>query len=169
MISRSAFPQWNESEARARLTSLIREHDGPVLLCLQDVQMVYGFVPTAAVELAAELCNVSRADVTGVLTFYADLRTTPPPAIPVRLCAAEACQAVGGRALAQAWRQACDQDNQLAVDTGVDEPIFCLGNCALGPAAMVGGELMGRATVMSLKERVTVIRDGDRSSVGGES
>ena len=82
MISRSAFPQWNESDARARLTRLIREHDGPVLLCLQDVQMVYGFVPTAAVELIAELCNVSRADVTGVLTFYADLRTTPPPAIP---------------------------------------------------------------------------------------
>ena len=169
MISRSAFPQWNESEARARLTSLIREHDGPVLLCLQDVQMVYGFVPTAAVELTAELCNVSRADVTGVLTFYADLRTTPPPAIPVRLCAAEACQAVGGRALADAWRQTCRDDDQLAVETGVDEPIFCLGNCALGPAAMVGGELMGRATVTSLKERVSEIRDGSRAPAGGDS
>ena len=169
MISRSAFPQWNESEARARLTRVVREHDGPVLVCLQDVQNTYGFVSTVAVELIAELCNVSRADVTGVLTFYADLRTTPPPAIPVRLCAAEACQAVGGRALAEAWRQACKDDDQLAVETGIDEPIFCLGNCALGPAAMVGGQLMGRATVMSLKERVAGIRDGGRSSLGGES
>ena len=169
MISRSAFPQWNESEARARLTSIVREYDGPVLLCLQDVQNTYGFVSTAAAELIAELCNVSRADVTGVLTFYADLRTTPPPAIPVRLCAAEACQAVGGRALADAWRQACEDDDQLALETGVDEPIFCLGNCALGPAAMVSGELMGRATVMSIQERVSEIRDGNRAPAGADS
>jgi len=169
MISRSAFPQWNESEARARLTRVVREHDGPVLVCLQDVQNTYGCVSTAAVELIAELCNVSRADVTGVLTFYADLRTTPPPAIPVRLCAAEACQAVGGRTLAEAWRQACEDDDLLAVDTGVDEPIFCLGNCALGPAALVSGELMGRATVMSIKERVSEIRDGNGTTAGGDS
>ena len=54
-------------------------------------------------------------------------------AVPVRLCAAEACQAVGGRELKAEWAKACGDDADLAALTGVDEPIFCLGNCALGP------------------------------------
>ena len=90
-----------------------------------------------------------------VITFYADLRDTPPPAVPVRLCAAEACQAVGGRKLKADWASACGNDAELAALTGVDEPIFCLGNCALGPAALVDGELMGCADVARLKVAVT--------------
>ena len=94
----------------------------------------------------------------GVFTFYADLRDTPPPAVPVRLCAAEACQAVGGRELKAEWAAACGDDANLAAITGVDEPIFCLGNCALGPAALVDGELMGCADVARLKAAVTFAR-----------
>jgi len=164
MTTRSAYPQWNEQEAQAYLEAVVREHDGPVLLCLQALQEVYGHVPPPAVALVATLCNVSRADVTGVLSFYADLRTEPPPAIPVRLCAAEACQAVGGRALAAAWQQTCRDDQQLAQDTGVDEPIFCLGNCALGPAALVDGQLVGRATVATLRARVMRAREATGAS-----
>ena len=65
-----------------------------------------------------------------------------PPAIPVRLCAAEACQAVGGRQLRDEWAHLCEHEPELAEMTGVDEPIYCLGNCALGPAALVGERLV---------------------------
>jgi formate dehydrogenase subunit gamma len=58
---------------------LWRAEPGPVLLCLQAVQAHFGYVPGDAVALIAEACNVSRADVHGVFTFYADLRDTPPP------------------------------------------------------------------------------------------
>jgi formate dehydrogenase subunit gamma len=34
------------------------------------------------------------------------------------------------------------------------EPIFCLGLCACGPAAMVDGQLMGRATVDAIMAKV---------------
>jgi len=152
-ITPSVYPEWNVDAARDVISMIARE-PGPVLRCLQAIQERFGYVPAEAVSLVAETCNVSRADVHGVLTFYADLRSTPPPAIPVRLCAAEACQAVGGRALRDQWNARCDASPELAASTGVDEPIFCLGNCALGPAAMVGGELVGFADVDSIEQRV---------------
>lgn len=144
---------WSDEIAREIVMSIAAE-PGPVLLCLQAIQERFGYVPADAVGIIAEGCNVSRADVHGVLTFYSDLRTTPPPPIPVRLCAAEACQAVGGRELLSNWRRTCEDDPALAAITGIDEPIFCLGNCALGPAAMVGGSLVGRASVESLVHAV---------------
>jgi formate dehydrogenase subunit gamma len=153
MTAMLSFDQWSVDAARQVVRNIARE-PGPVLRCLQGVQERFGYVPAEAVSLIAEECNVSRADVHGVLTFYSDLRTTPPPPVPVRLCAAEACQAVGGRELVRDWRDACDRDPELAATTGVDEPIFCLGNCALGPAAMVGGTLLGRASVESIEDRV---------------
>jgi FdhD protein len=129
--------------------------------CLQAIQGRFGFVPAEAVALVAQRCNATRADVHGVLTFYADLRTQLPPAIPVRLCAAEACQSVGGRELRADWEQACAQDAHLADLTGVDEPIFCLGNCALGPAAFVGDRLIGRASVDRIAAAVREQQDGE--------
>lgn len=153
MTSATSFDTWSEQTARELLAGTANR-PGPVLLCLQEIQHRFGYVPADAVALIAELCNVSRADVHGVLTFYSDLRTTPPPPIPVRLCAAEACQAVGGRELLSAWRAACDADSELADITGVDEPMFCLGNCALGPAVKVGRTLLGRANVQSIIHEV---------------
>jgi len=153
MSATMSFQSWSPEEGRA-IVRIIASEPGPILRCLQGIQDRFGYVPAEAVAIVAEGCNVSRADVHGVLTFYSDLRTTPPAPVPVRLCAAEACQAVGGRELASAWRAVCESDRELADATGVDEPIFCLGNCALGPAAMVSGALIGRANVESITHAV---------------
>jgi formate dehydrogenase subunit gamma len=154
-MSIARFPEWQADAAEALIAPIVAAEPGPVLLCLQAVQGHFGYVPGDAVGMIAKACNVSRADAHGVFTFYADLRDTSPPAVPVRLCAAEACQAVGGRKLKTDWATACGEDAELAALTGVDEPIFCLGNCALGPAALVDGELMGCADVARLKAAVT--------------
>jgi formate dehydrogenase subunit gamma len=153
-MSQARFAQWNAEMAGALIAPIVATSPGPVLLCLQAVQAHFGFVPAEATALIAEACNVTRADVHGVLTYYVDLRSEPPPAIPVRLCAAEACQAVGARALKAEWQQACQDDPTLAALTGTDDAVFCLGNCALGPAAMVNGELIGCADVARLRDAV---------------
>ena len=163
-MSQARYPEWQADTAEALIAPIVASEPGPVLLCLQTVQAHFGYVPGDAVAMIAEACNVSRADVHGVFTFYADLRDTPPPAVPVRLCAAEACQAVGGRELKAEWAAACGGDAELAALTGIDEPIFCLGNCALGPAALVDGELMGCADVARLKAAVTLARAAGESA-----
>jgi formate dehydrogenase subunit gamma len=159
MTTVADFEPWSADVARD-LVAGIAQGPGPVLLCLQAIQDRFGYVPADSIGLVAEACNVSRADVHGVFTFYSDLRSTPPPAIPVRLCAAEACQAVGSRKLQRDWHRACETDPQLADATGVDEPIFCLGNCALGPAALVGQTLLGRANVDSITREVRAQSQG---------
>ena len=155
-VAPSTFAVWSEEEAHSAIASIVHE-PGPVLRCLQAVQERFGYVPADAVRLIAEECNVSRADVHGVLTFYSDLRTTPPAPVPVRLCAAEACQAAGGRELKREWEERCSNSPELGDATGIDEPVFCLGNCALAPAAMVAGSLVGRATASTLESKVHAI------------
>ena len=162
-MTHARYPEWQADAAKTLIAPIVAIEPGPVLLCLQAVQAHFGYVPGDAVAMIAEACNVSRADTHGVFTFYADLRDTPPPAVPVRLCAAEACQAVGARELKAEWAAACGDAADLTAITGVDEPIFCLGNCALGPAALVDGELMGCADVARLKAAVAqaqAVRDG---------
>jgi len=132
---------WSEDAARQVLAGI--DEPGPVLIALQALQAQFGYVHADAVPLIAQRFNVSRADVYGVLTFYTDLRTTPAPATEVRICMGEACQSVGARALLA--------DARGSVTDGLEVGhVYCLGNCALGPAATVNGCLLGRATPATL-------------------
>lgn len=141
---------WNAEAAGAMLAEMAGM-PGPALAMLQAVQARFGFVPDGAVALVADAANLSRAEVHGVLTFYHDLRTRPPAARVVRLCRAEACQAVGGEALAaEAARLGCPVDASLPDAAVAVESVFCLGNCALGPAALVDGELVAHLDAKGL-------------------
>jgi formate dehydrogenase subunit gamma len=131
------YEPWSQDAARTILATL-RDEEGPVLMALQLMQSEFGYVDKAAVELIANYFNKSRADVHGVLTFYHDLRTTPPTEHSIALCVAEACQAVGSRDLERAAKEKYGEDVQDA---------YCFGNCALGPAVMVDGKLIGRASL----------------------
>ena len=116
-----------------------RDEPGPVLIALQALQEKFGYVDEEALDLISKAFNVSRAEVFGVFTYYHDLKKKPSSA--VKICAAEACQAVG-----------CDALIADAIKAGIEvEKAYCFGNCALGPAAMVGDRLIGRATVEKLK------------------
>ena len=92
------------------------DEPGPVLLALQSLQAEFGHVHDEDVALVAVAFNVSRADVYGVLTFYRDLRTTPPPDVEVRVCMGEACQAVG--AARAALRRRVARSTRRARSTG---------------------------------------------------
>lgn len=129
---------WNLAIAQDLLSQL-RDEPGPVLIALQAMQKKFGYVDEAAIDLIAETFNVSRAEVFGTFSYYHDLKSSPSNAI--KICAAEACQAVG-----------CDQLISQAEAAGIEvELAYCFGNCALGPAAMVGDRLIGRATLEKLR------------------
>ena len=114
---------------------------------LIDVQHARGCIADADVGVIAEALNLSRAEVHGVRSFYADFSTTPKGRCVVKLCRAEACQSVGSDALAEQLRARLGLDFGQTSRDGAHtlEAVYCLGNCALGPAAMVNGRLIGRA------------------------
>ena len=104
-----------------------------------------------SVSELAEVLNLSRAEVHGVVSFYHDFRRTPPGRHVVKICRAEACQAMGSDRVYAEVTRACAADGEVTV-----EPVYCLGNCALSPAALVNGKLYGRvdaAKALALVDR----------------
>ena len=139
-----AYEEWSEGVATYELDPF-RSDETMVLVALQKLQERFGYVHPDAVALVAEVCNVSRADVHGVLTFYHELRSAPPAARIVRICRAEACQSVGSRAIEDAFAAVGHPLGSHSESMSV-EAIYCFGNCALGPSVEIDGVLHGRCT-----------------------
>lgn len=121
---------------------------GALLPILHRVQERLGFIPPEAVPMIAHELNLSRAEVHGVVSFYHDFREKPAGERVVKICQAEACQAMGAAALTQ---HACNRLNAKLHETSADgaytiEPVYCLGNCALSPALTIDGRLYGRVS-----------------------
>jgi len=131
------------------LSALISDHsggEGPLLPMLHAIQADYGHIPQAAIPLIADALNLTRAEVHGVVTFYHDFRERPAGRHIVKICRAEACQAVGGAALADRVlaKLGLDWGGTTANGAVTVEAVYCLGLCACGPAAMVDGKVVGR-------------------------
>jgi formate dehydrogenase subunit gamma len=136
------------ADAVASALSACRDRPGPLLLVLHAVQDILGYVPEEAVGEIARGLNLSRAEVHGVITFYHDFRSTPAGRHILKICRAESCQAVGADGLVDHVKRRLGVDfHETTRDGAITlEPVYCLGNCALSPALMVGGEVHGRVT-----------------------
>lgn len=119
---------------------------GALLPVLHHIQDALGFIPPQHLDVIAAALNLSRAEVHGVISFYHDFRTEPPGRHRLKLCRAEACQAVGSSMLeAHALRRLGLHAPGTTADRSFTvEHVYCLGNCALSPAVMLDGQLHGR-------------------------
>jgi formate dehydrogenase subunit gamma len=121
---------------------------GSLLPVLHAVQRALGYVPPDSVPTIAGELNLSIAEVHGVVTFYHYFRREPPGRHVVHLCRAEACQSVGAAALeAHATRSlGIEMHGTTADGSATLEPVYCLGNCSLGPSIMIDEKVHGRVT-----------------------
>ena len=152
-------PAPSEEEIRevvAPLSSL----EGPLLPMLHALQETWGFVPQAAVPVLADVLNLGRAEVHGVISFYHDFRSQPAGRHVLKICRAEACQSMGADALAEQVRAALGLDWHETTPDGrlTLEPVFCLGLCACAPAALVDGRVVGRVDETRLEALLTEVR-----------
>ncbi len=139
----------SDADLTGRVAAILAAHqglEGPLLPILHAVQADFGFVPQPALPIIAKSLNLSRAEVHGVMSFYHDFRTEPAGRHVVKLCRAEACQAMGADALADHAKARLGVDfHGTTADGAVTlEPVFCLGLCACAPAALVDGRVVGR-------------------------
>ncbi|AXS41632.1 formate dehydrogenase subunit gamma [Breoghania sp. L-A4] len=155
--------QPSAQEIRGRVGAIVdrlSELEGPLLPILHDVQEEFGCVPPAALTTIAGKLNLSRAEVHGVASFYHDFRERPAGRRVLKICRAEACQSMGGDAIAD------DVMRRLGIDwhgTTTDglvtlEPVYCLGLCSCAPAAMLGDRLHGRLDAASAGDLVAEAR-----------
>jgi formate dehydrogenase subunit gamma len=136
---------WQRDRALAIVESY-RGQRGALLPILHDLQHEFGFINDEAVPMLAQALNLSRAEVHGVISFYHDFKREPQGRTVVKLCRAEACQSVGTNRLVEyAERRLGVTMGGTSADGSVTlEGVFCLGNCALGPAVLVDDQLHGR-------------------------
>jgi len=121
---------------------------GALLPILHAIQESVGYIPSEAVPLIAQELNLSRAEVHGVISFYHFFRQQPAGRHVVQICRAEACQARGSAAL-EAHAKAvleCDFHGTTSDGQFTLEPVYCLGQCACGPAVMIDDELHARVS-----------------------
>lgn len=146
-----AVAPWDEIRA-AHIIGEQAGVEGAALPILHALQAEFGYVPAAALPMVARTLNISRAEIHGIASFYHDFRENPVGRHVLKLCRAEACQSMGGQALADALlgRLLVDwggttRDGSLTID-----PVYCLGLCACAPAALLDGEPVGRLDAAAL-------------------
>jgi formate dehydrogenase subunit gamma len=142
---------WDAESARAIIAAK-RSMPGALLPILQALQEEFGYIDRAAEPLIADILNLSRAEVHGVVTFYHDFRQQPAGRHVLKLCRAESCQASGGEALAaRAEAHLGIATGDTTADGGVTlEPVYCLGLCSVSPAAMLDGKIVARLDAAKL-------------------
>ncbi|WP_286830724.1 MULTISPECIES: NAD(P)H-dependent oxidoreductase subunit E [Kordiimonas] len=139
------------SQPRRMNDDLITAHvgeTGGLMRALNALQQHDGYIDAALVPKLAKAFNITKAEVKGVISFYDDFTKAPKGKHVIRICQAEACQAVGSRGLTAAAIE------KLGIGLGETTPdgrvtveaVYCLGLCASGPAAMVDGQLKGRVS-----------------------
>lgn len=139
------------------VATIINEYDARPEMLVQILQRIvqqHGWVSADVIRQLAEALNLSRADVHGVVEYYHDFRTEPPRRHIIKICQAEACQAMGSRELTEHANAAIDEDTTL-------EAVYCLGNCACAPAVMVNGQTLGRVSTERFDTALAAMREAD--------
>ena len=131
------------------ITGLLEQYrvvPGGLLPLLHAVQHELGYIPPERVPSIARAMNLSRAEVHGVISFYHDFRTPPGGRHTVQICRAEACQAMGSRALEDHAKQSLGVGfGGTTADGAVTlEPVYCLGNCACSPSVRIDDTVYAR-------------------------
>ncbi|MBB3231518.1 formate dehydrogenase subunit gamma [Halomonas stenophila] len=159
--------EWTPQAIQAEIDAL-KHKPGALLPILHAIQDRVGYVPEGAVPIIAESLGQTRAEVHGVISFYHHFRTSPPGRHVLQVCRAEACQAVGARALEAHARARLGVDyHQTTRDREITlEAVYCLGNCACGPSIRVDDEVRGRVTPDAFDALVDELRTQPLEVIG---
>ena len=134
-----------------QLTDLLapyRGQKGVTIQVLQKTQEELGYLPREAIDEIARTLRISPSEIFGVISFYAQFRTTPRGRHIARVCRGTACHVRGGGAvLDQVKRELNIEENETTPDLEYTiETVACIGACALAPAMVVDEDTYGQMT-----------------------
>ena len=121
----------------------------------------FGCISETALRQLSDELNLSRAEVHGVVSYYHDFRTEPAGKHVIRICQAEACQAMGSRDLTAHAESALGVSLHSTSDDTTLEPVYCLGNCACAPSVMIDGRTHGRVSAERFDELLGALGEAE--------
>ena len=132
----------------ARLVAEFKPDDADLLPALHKVQHHYGYIPREAMAVVAKQLHVSEAHVYGAVTFYAELRTIPPPETRIDWCSGPACRLKGSERVRRALEAVLEigmEENTPGDKLGL-HLAQCNGTCDYAPQVWVNGKVIGPLT-----------------------
>lgn len=125
---------------------------GAVIPVLQKAQGIYGWLPTAVLEVIAAEMRVPLSQIYGVVTFYSQFYLTRRGRHIVRQCDGTACHVKGSARIIDAV------EHHLGIKAGETTPdyrvtyevVYCLGSCGLAPVAMIDDKVVGHLVPESM-------------------
>jgi len=142
----------------ARLVAEFKPDDADLLPALHKVQHHYGYIPREAMAVVAKQLHVSEAHVYGAVTFYAELRTIPPPETRIDWCSGPACRLKGSERIRRALEATLEigmEENTPGDKLGL-HLAQCNGTCDYAPQLWVNGKVIGPLTT---SEAIKLARD----------
>lgn len=137
---------------------------GALIPILQKTQEKLGYLPEEAVEEIAKFLHITRNQIFGVMTFYAQFRLAPTGKNVVRVCRGTACHVKGGhRILLEVEKRLGVKEGQTTPDLNYTlETVACIGACALAPTMVINEETHGEMTMKKVEELFGDVSKGDR-------
>lgn len=138
-----------------------REERGAIIPILQEAQEAYGYLPREVLARIADTLGVPFSRIYGVATFYSQFYLTRRGKNVIKVCDGTACHVRGAVHNVNTLR------HHLGVEPGQTtedyqftfEVVYCLGACALGPVAVVNGQVKGKCTAERMHQFVEALRD----------
>lgn len=126
-----------------------RGQKGATIPVLQKAQEEIGYLPEEAISEIANFLGLTKNEVYGVATFYAQFRFERQGEHTIKCCQGTACYVQGGRRILEAV------EDELNIQSGKNttddykfslERVACFGSCALAPVMVVDKTVYGRMT-----------------------
>lgn len=127
---------------------------GSLILVLQEVQGIVGYLPKEVMDYIGERMNIHPSQVYGVATFYAFFALKPRGRHTIRVCLGTACYVKGGGNIIEHLLE------ELKIKEGETTPdrrftvegVRCVGACALAPVVIIDGNVHREVTVSVLPD-----------------
>jgi len=129
----------------AQLVAGFKPGDADLLAALHKVQHHYGYIPREAIGVVAKQLHLGEAHVYGAVTFYAELRTIPPPETRIDWCSGPACRLKGSERIRRALEAVLGigmEENTPGDKAGL-HLAQCNGTCDFAPQVWVNGKVVG--------------------------
>ena len=136
-------------EQLTRVLAPYRGQRGATIPVLQKAQEEIGYLPEDVISEIADFLGMTKNEVYGVATFYAQFRFERQGEHTIKCCQGTACYVQGGRRILDA---VVDELDLQAGKTTTDdykfsvERVACFGSCALAPVMVVDKTVYGRLT-----------------------
>ncbi|MFC2122509.1 NADH-quinone oxidoreductase subunit NuoE [Bacteroidota bacterium] len=121
---------------------------------LQKVQEKLGYLPEEAISEVARFLRLSKNEVFGVASFYAQFRFERQGEYGVKVCLGTACHVRGGGRIMDTVKQGIGiEPGETSEDYKFSlERVACFGSCALAPVMVVDKTVYGRMTTAKARQ-----------------